>query len=78
MPTDSVNITMTIVIVLKYNGGMYIALAMYMLCLYSHTTTTLLDIQQSVCTKAVHRYELDSSKTGTTVVHLVDMWTLTL
>ena len=37
MPTDSVNNTITIVIVLKYNGGMYVALAIYMLCLYSHT-----------------------------------------
>jgi len=54
MPTDSVNNTITIVIVLKYNGGMYVALAMYMLCLYSHTAS--LSVAQPntiVSTKAV-------------------------
>ena len=40
MPTDIVNNTITSVIVLKYNGGMYVALAMYMLCLCRHSELT--------------------------------------
>jgi len=39
MPIDSVNNTIAIVIILKYNGGMNVALAMYMLCLYNHAAT---------------------------------------
>ena len=56
IPTDRVNKTIAIVIVLKYNGGMYDAVDMvlYRLCLWKQTIQTF---TSNTCTGSVSRNE---------------------
>jgi len=53
MPIDRENNTTATVIILKYSGGMYVALGTYMLCLWntqrSHTNTQVQRLEKELC-----------------------------